>query len=131
MLSLSDRQRIRRATAAALSSRHHKIRVGAVVSVAGRLSVSPNLPRNDARICWEHASTHAEIAALDGAYKMGRGGTIYVARVGARGRLLPSFPCDRCMPEILEAGIRRVVWFDGIGWTETRSSELTDLPVAV
>lgn len=127
MLSLSDRQRIRRATAAALSSRHHKIRVGAVVSVAGRISVSANLPRNDARICWQHASTHAEIAALEDAYRGGRGGTVYVARVGARGRLLPSFPCDRCVPELLDAGVKRVVWFDGNSWTQTRINDLSEI----
>lgn len=120
MLSRADQQRIRKAIKAATKSRHHKIRVGAVVAVAGRLSISPNIPRNDARICWQHASVHAEEAALSGAYRNGDGGVVYVARIGQSGRVLPSFPCDRCLPVLREAGVRRVVWFDGQVWTASR-----------
>lgn len=120
MLSASDHKRIKRALTAARQSRHHRFRVGAVVSVSGRLSVSANIPRNDARVCWQHASTHAEIAALADAYRGGAGGTLYVARVGATGRPLPSFPCDRCVPELLAAGVRRVVWFTGVEWAAAR-----------
>jgi tRNA(Arg) A34 adenosine deaminase TadA len=123
MLSLSDQQRIRRAITAAYASQHHKIRVGAVVAVAGRLSISANLPRNDARICWQHASTHAEMAALGDAYRGGKGGTVYVARVGWKTGLLPSHPCERCVPMLTDAGIKRIVWFDGDEWTQTRLHE--------
>ena len=120
MLSHADQQRIKKAIKAATKSRHHKIRVGAVVAVAGRLSSSPNIPRNDARICWQHASVHAEEAALAGAYRDGIGGVVYVARIGQSGRVLPSFPCKRCVPALRNAGIRKVVWFDGQIWMASR-----------
>lgn len=125
MLSASDHRRIKRAITAARQSRHHRIRVGAVVSVAGRLSVSANIPRNDARVCWQHASTHAEMAALSDAYRGGHGGTVYVARIGASGRPLPSFPCERCVPELLDAGVKRLVWFTGVEWAAARADDLT------
>lgn len=130
MISVSDHSRIRRAIAAARTSTH-RFKVGACVSVAGRLSCAPNVPKNDARIAWEHASVHAEVNALAGAYRDGQGGTIYVARLGSTGRLLPSFPCHRCVPHLIEAGVRRVVWFDGKNWVAGRVSDLTDVPLAV
>lgn len=130
MLSTSDHRRIKRAIAAAGTSTHN-IRVGACVSVAGRLSCAPNVPKNDARIAWQNASVHAEVNALSGAYRDGQGGTIYVARLGSTGRLLPSFPCYRCVPHLIEAGVRRVVWFDGNNWVAGRVSALTEELVAV
>lgn len=120
MLSRTDQQRIDQAIRIAGKSKHHKIKVGALLSVAGRVSSSPNIPRNDARICWEHASIHAEQAALSSAYKEGEGGTIYVARVGKSGRVLPSFPCQRCVPILKRARVKRIVWFDGQRWTDSR-----------
>lgn len=120
VLSRTDQQRIDQAIKMATKSKHHKIRVGALLSVAGRISQSPNVPRNDPRICWEHASVHAEQAALAGAYRDGAGGTIYVARIGKSGRVLPSFPCQRCVPMLKQAQVRRVVWFDGQRWTDSR-----------
>lgn len=130
MISVSDHSRIRRAIAAANTSTH-RFKVGACVSVAGRLSCAPNVQKNDARIAWQFASVHAEVNALSGAYRDGYGGTIYVARLGSTGRLLPSFPCHRCIPHLVEAGVRRIVWFNGKNWVASRVSELTDIAVAV
>jgi deoxycytidylate deaminase len=43
-----------------------------------------------------------------------------VARIGQSGRVLPSFPCKRCVPALRNAGIRKVVWFDGQIWMASR-----------
>lgn len=120
-LSSTDFSRISRAIKAARQSKM-KVRVGAYVVTSGKRSAGAcNRERNHPRLGHLDASVHAEIVALR---KLGsaRGGTIYVARLGTTGRLLPSFPCRRCMPALEAAGIKRIVWWDGSRWVGTKLS---------
>jgi tRNA(Arg) A34 adenosine deaminase TadA len=122
-LSGTDFRWIARAIQQANKSRM-RVRVGALVVVASRATPGHNKYRNPPRLSYLEASSHAEINALKRATKGGTGGTIYVARLGAKGRLLPSFPCRRCMPKIHEAGVKRIVWWDGSRWVATKTSSL-------
>jgi deoxycytidylate deaminase len=120
-ISSRDKSAINRAMLAAKSSEHHKYRVGAAVLVSGRTTAASNRFRNAPHEAPPtEQSVHAEVRAVLRACSNGRGGTIYVARLGARGRLLPSHPCARCMPVLMEAGIKRVVWYDGLSWRSNR-----------
>lgn len=120
-ISTKDRSAISRAVSAAKSSEHHKYRVGAAVLVSGRIVSASNRFRNAPHEAPPtEQSVHAEVRAVLRACSQGRGGTIYVARLGARGRLLPSHPCARCMPVLVEAGIKRIVWYDGLTWRSRR-----------
>jgi len=121
MISAQDQRWIARAIREAEKSDHY-FRVGATVVVAKRSSTAHNVIRNSPLIAWQAASTHAEEAALSRAYSLGKGGTIYVARIGRQGSLLPSHPCSRCMPQIISSGIKRVVFFDGSEWRSYRVS---------
>lgn len=120
-ISAKDKSAISRAVLTANSSTHHKYRVGAVISVSGRLTSASNRYRNSAHEApFTELSVHAEVRAVLRACSNGKGGTIYVARLGGKGRLLPSHPCLRCMAVLLEAGIKRIVWFDGVYWRGKR-----------
>ena len=121
MISAQDRRWIARTIREADKSDHY-FRVGATVVVAKRASTAHNVIRNSPLIAWQAASTHAEEAALSRAYALGRGGTIYIARIGRKGRPLPSHPCSRCMPQIINSGIKRIVFFDGDAWQSYRIS---------
>jgi tRNA(Arg) A34 adenosine deaminase TadA len=114
-LSASDYGWIARAIKSAQQSTH-RVRVGASVVVAGRGHSAPNKFRNSAHIDWTQSTTHAEEAAIARAYRGGSGGTIFVARIGKAGDLRASHPCERCMPQIIKAGIKRVVYYDGNSW---------------
>lgn len=123
-LSATDFARISRTIKAARQSRL-RVRVGALVSVTGKKFASAcNRERNDPRLGHLDASIHAEIAALRKLSSGAKGGTIYVARLGARGRLLPSFPCRRCLPAVEASGVRRVVWWDGSAWVSAKISDV-------
>jgi tRNA(Arg) A34 adenosine deaminase TadA len=119
MISAQDRRWIARTIREAEKSDHY-FRVGATVVVAKRPSTAHNVIRNSPLVVWQAASTHAEEAALARAYSLGKGGTIYVARIGRRGSLLPSHPCSRCMPQIISSGVKRIVFFDGEVWQSYR-----------
>ncbi|MGA1697563.1 MAG: hypothetical protein ACO395_06690 [Pontimonas sp.] len=95
----------------------HRVRVGATLVSGTRIASSCNRIRNNPTISYVHATTHAEVGAIKKAIKA-RGGTIYVARLGANGGLLPSFPCARCFPQIADAGIKRIVWWNGERWVK-------------
>ena len=123
-LSSNDFSRIARAIKAARQSRL-KVRVGALVVVSGKkAAAAANRERNHPRLGHLDASVHAEIAALKKLGGTARGGTLYVARLGARGRLLPSFPCRRCLPAVEASGVRRIVWWDGSAWVSTKVSQI-------
>lgn len=122
-LSGTDFRWIARAIQQAEKSRM-RVRVGALVVVAGRATPGHNKYRNPPRLSYLEASTHAEVDALRRSPKGGANGTIYVARLGAKGRLLPSFPCRRCVPVLFEAGVKRIVWWDGYRWVATKTSTL-------
>lgn len=118
-LSGADFRRIALAIKAAEKSRH-RTRVGAVIVKAGRVASGLNRLRNQKSVSFLYQSTHAEMNALRLMGVKARGGTIYVARLGASGRLLPSHPCRRCVPELEEAGVRRVVWWNGTKWVASK-----------
>jgi tRNA(Arg) A34 adenosine deaminase TadA len=122
LLSAADYTRIGRAIKLAHQSRL-RVRVGALVASGKRVSGACNRERNDPRLGYLDASIHAEIGALRRAGSAA-GGTMYVARLGSRGRLLPSFPCPRCVPALVSHGIRRVVWWDGAVWVSTKISQI-------
>lgn len=122
-LSATDFMRIARAIKFAHRSQL-RVRVGAyVVGQGKRRAGAFNKGRNHPRIDYLQASTHAEIGALKQLDNVS-GGTIYVARLGAKGRLLPSFPCHRCVPALIATNIKRIVWWDGEKWVATRLAYL-------
>ena len=93
----------------------HRVRVGSVLVVGSSIHSGYNRIKNSPQISYQHATIHAEQSCIRKASRT-KGGSIYVARLGAEGRLLPSFPCLRCFPEIRAAEIRRIVWWDGERW---------------
>lgn len=97
----------------------HRFRVGAVLTVASSVHVAHNRIRNSPKISYEHATVHAEDGCIRKAGRT-KGGTMYVARIGAYDQLLPSFPCQKCFPMLREAGIRRIVWWDGTKWVRAK-----------
>lgn len=117
-LTAADFSWIDRAIRAARKS-EHRVRVGAVLISGSHIVYSYNRIRNSPDISYVHATVHAEMGAIRRHPKT-RGGTIYVARLGSQGRLLPSFPCSRCFPEIVQAGIRRIVWWNGERWVRAK-----------
>lgn len=119
-VSINERGYVMRAIKAAESS-EHRTRVGATLVVAGRVVSVSNRLRNAGKVAeYPDQSVHAEARAVLRAYRNGRGGTIYVARLGRRGRLLASHPCKICAPFLREAGVKRVVWWTGERWTATK-----------
>lgn len=122
-LSSTDFARIARAIKFAEKSRH-RVRVGAVVSSGKRLSGAANKNRNSPAINHLEASVHAEVGALRRMTVGTAGSSVYVARLGARGRLLPSFPCSRCLSALVACRVKRVVWWDGSKWCATKVSQI-------
>ena len=119
-LTSSDRRHVQKAIKAALKS-EHRYRVGAALIVANKVTTASNRLRNSSTAApYTEQSVHAEVRAVLRAYKNGRGGTIYVARLGARGGLLASHPCKRCVPVLREAGVKRVVWWNGECWVTSK-----------
>ena len=122
-LTGTDMRWINRAISEAKKSKH-RVRVGSAVVVKKHGSVSHNKIRNSPAIAWQNASTHAEIGALRNALNGGIGASVYVARLGAKGALLPSYPCERCLPTLADAGVRKLVWFDGKKWVKQKLPDL-------
>lgn len=119
-VSINERGYVLRAIKAAESS-VHRTRVGATLVVAGRVASASNRIRNSKEVApFTEQSVHAEVRAVLRGYRSGRGGDVYVARLGARGRFLPSHPCKRCVPILREAGVKRVVWWNGETWTSSK-----------
>ena len=118
-LSGADFRHIARAIKMAEKSRH-RTRVGAIIVKAGRMGSGVNRLRNQKTVSFLHQSTHAEMNAMRQMGRKSRGGTIYVARLGATGRLLPSHPCRRCIPVLEEGEVKKVVWWNGAKWVASR-----------
>jgi len=117
-LTAADFNWIDRAIKVARKS-EHRVRVGTVLIAGSRIVYACNRIRNSPDISYVHATVHAEMGAIR-RHPKARGGTIYVARLGSQGRLLPSFPCSRCFPEIVNADIRRIVWWNGERWIRAK-----------
>lgn len=92
----------------------NKVRVGAVLS-KGRtiLARSCNTARNSvANVQYGHATYHAERMVLRGSEHRFNC-TLYVARLGLNGTLLPSFPCIDCWDHIHDgSAVSRLVFLD-------------------
>lgn len=54
------------------------------------------------------SSVHAERMALKAAGDQAKGADIYVVRIGAKGDLLLSRPCNLCYAEIIKSGITEI-----------------------
>jgi tRNA(Arg) A34 adenosine deaminase TadA len=101
---------IERAVKVALTSTY-KWKLGAVVTNNGRvLGSSPNKFRNPPSVDHNHATTHAEIAALAKCYNITKNGIMYVARVDGFGRTRLARPCEMCKISLTLAGIRTIVY---------------------
>jgi len=122
-LTATDMNWIQRAIKEARKSKH-RVRVGAAVVNKKNGSVAHNKIRNSPMIDWENASTHAESAALRKSPRTREGSVVYIARLGARGALLPSYPCERCIPELVDAKVKRLVYWNGDRWVKERLPRL-------
>lgn len=119
-LTVADQRHINKAIKAAGESKH-RYRVGAVIVVSNRVTSETNRLRNASTVApYAEQSVHAEIRALSRAFKRGRGGTMYIARLGAKGALLASHPCRRCIPSLRDAGVKRIVWWNGATWVASK-----------
>ena len=94
-------------------------RVGAVIVTGNRiLSFSPNLRRNDPTTDFQHATFHAEEAALR-RLRNPTGAEIWIARVTRTDQPALARPCPRCQSTLTTAGITRAHYTTGPGTTET------------
>ena len=110
MIFRHDRTLFARAAEMATGSSRMRVRVGAVVckghrTLAGGFNVPGDIPKTP------HYMGHAERRVLGHARN---NSTLYVARLGAYGGLMPSRPCDECWVAIeLSDKIKNVVYWDG------------------
>ena len=89
-------------------------RHGAVIACGGNvLSLGVNSSKTHTRSNAPSRQIHAELAALIANRTDVQGATLYSARVLRNGKLGVSKPCAYCALLLREAGIRRVVYFDG------------------
>ena len=109
-----DARYLKKAFEIAQTSQCHQ-RHGAVVIRNGNVvSTAVNRDRNlvdnlDEAHVKEHASVHAEVAALSKVSNP-KGCTVYVARAMRSGGPGMSKPCTRCEEYLAASGVRRVVW---------------------
>lgn len=113
-LSVKDKARLNQAkNIAATSDCTHQH--GCVAVKGGRtVGVGVNAYRN-ARSLFdiipdEARSIHAEEACLRAVGSNARGATLYIARVNRFGEEMMSRPCARCMKQIKESGVKRIVY---------------------
>ena len=94
-------------------------RVGAVVVIGNRvLAFSPNLRRNDPTTDFQHATFHAEEAALRRLRNPARA-EIWIARVTRTDQPALARPCPRCQHALTTAGITHAHYTTGPHTTET------------
>lgn len=84
------------------------VRNGNVLSIATNKNINPMNVLDEEHVR-EHASIHAEVAALRRVANP-RGCTVYVARVMSDGSPGLSKPCIRCQKYLDKAGVKQVVW---------------------
>lgn len=115
-VSSRDYDRLVRAAHLAFSGEHDRVRVGALVARGRKVfGAGANTSRNPVEnVPFGHVTVHAEMNALaETPWAQRKGATIYVSRLGSGDQPLASFPCDRCMTVIRQAGVREIVYFDG------------------
>lgn len=116
-LSNRDKQYLKLAVNAALSSKERR-KHGAVIVKSNRvLSIGVNKFRNHPDIIPEPfikraCSVHAEVDALKKIGYDARNATIYVARVNNQNQPMMSRPCNNCYTTIKDAGIKNIVYTD-------------------
>lgn len=102
-----------RAAGVALTSRHQKWHLGAILVRGGSiLAASANVPRNSPHIDHRNATVHAEVATLR-RVSDAHGCTLYVARVGRLGDVRLARPCAACFSTIRAAGVSLIVYSMG------------------
>lgn len=115
-LSHRDLTMFSRAALVAVSG-ENRVRVGAVVT-KGRNTLSDGYNRyrnQNSNVPYGEATVHAERAALA---RVGHhlNCTLYVARIGLNGSLMPSLPCDDCMGYIVnETAVSKIVYLNQFG----------------
>jgi deoxycytidylate deaminase len=104
-------------------SEHPRFRLGAVITKSACiLSVGVNKLKSHPRQynAYTHQksiSIHAELAAILVLSKSQLDySTMYIARLLANEKSAMAKPCPACMEIILEVGIKRIVWTDGIAF---------------
>ena len=116
-LSNRDKQYLKLAVNAALSSKERR-KHGAVIVKSNRvLSIGVNKFRNHPDIIPESfikqvCSVHAEVDALKKIGYDAKNATIYVARVNNQNKPMMSRPCNNCYTTIRESGIKNIVYTD-------------------
>ena len=110
MIFRHDRTLFARAAEVATGSSRMRVRVGAVVCKGHRTIASAhNVPGDTPKL--PHYLGHAERRVLASARN---NSTLYVARLGAYGGLMPSRPCAECWVSIeLNGKVKQVVYWDG------------------
>lgn len=118
-VSCRDWSFLRLAAKQALSSNHHRFRLGAVV-VKSRsvLSQGVNIPKKSPDTPPHRESIHAEVTALKGV-KNPNGATIYVARLNSNDKMALAKPCEYCINHMMHNGIEQVIF--SLSETEARS----------
>ena len=117
------------ALAAAISSKSTMcFKLGAVVAHKGRVvGTGTNCSLRSKYGREYHVSLHAEMAAcLDAMSRTRniRGMEVYVARVLKNGEMAIAKPCMMCLKRLIEYGVKRVCYSDGILYTVSKPTDL-------
>jgi len=100
-------------------------RGGSVLSVGfSKLHTEPRLVDCSTLEMRRRISTHAEIDAMNRATNL-KGASIAVARIGRNGKIALSKPCEHCQNDMLEAGIKKIIYtVDETHWDYLPKEEL-------
>lgn len=97
-----------------------KFHLGAVLVKAGKvIAVGINRNVNEPENCQDNVamiSVHAEESALKSYGTHAQGTSLFVVRtLASTGALACSKPCERCMAQLIEAGVKKVYFIDSQG----------------
>lgn len=98
-----------------------RFRLGCVIAQKNRPvalgfnSMNKTDPKTQSKYNFRHAESHAIIGTPE---NLLTNSSLYVARIGARGRLLLAKPCEYCQRLIDESKIKRVYYSTEDGWVE-------------
>lgn len=108
--SRSERSDISSAFRAAASS-SHRCRHGALIRSSGRRTVGFNKLKNNPKFVPDLGiwGVHAEQHALK-LHSNPRGGLCISVRINREGRIAYARPCEHCEADLVEAGIRKVIY---------------------